>query len=244
LFLQKSIGMRIARRPLQLAGLLSAVVACRPVQNVKVPIDARLSTQHAELVRADSEVFAAVVRIQLAAPAQAFPYQLEGLRYDSRPYSPGGPRPRDADSIFVLPDLVTVEQLAKMRAEILATRGIAEGRRVYRPCPGILTTPPPAGAPDSSSGRYASRSHCPSGSEHHLMVSLPVRGFPAHLKMLRDRQTPRSPPLSGEVWTVFVETYGVGKSGSMETEVAWVLMRDPPTHRLELADTYLRFVAE
>ncbi len=91
--MQRADGMKAAER-LTLGGLVwcSCVVvgtACRSVPSREPPpspITRKAShEEELNLIRADSEMFAAVVRAQLAGGDDNYPYRLEWLRYDPRP---------------------------------------------------------------------------------------------------------------------------------------------------------------
>ena len=96
---------------------------------------ANLSSQQVPLVRADSEVFEAVVRAQLAATKKDYPFHLDGLRYDSRPSTPivafritARPTRRvDTSGLFQTPDAATLSRLAVSRKQILERAGVEEG---------------------------------------------------------------------------------------------------------------------
>ena len=71
-----------------------AATACRSVPSAEEShpsprIYSPRAASHEEemtLIRADSEVFAAVVRAQLDAGTDEYPYHIDELRYDPRPY--------------------------------------------------------------------------------------------------------------------------------------------------------------
>ncbi|HEX3532661.1 MAG TPA: hypothetical protein VHT23_00465, partial [Gemmatimonadaceae bacterium] len=81
-----------SRIRVRLAWICCFVVAaaCRSAQPRQIPSSTagRQATPEEEitLIRADSDVFAAVVRAQLDGGTDGYPYHLERLRYDPRPY--------------------------------------------------------------------------------------------------------------------------------------------------------------
>ena len=116
----------------------------------------------------------------------------------------------------------------------------------YPNCAGILVPPPPPpppGAPAAKKSQPNVHAACPTRSEQHLTVSLPIRGEPKALMGSPNPQG-RRVSLTGEVWTVVVEESSAGPSGSMWTQNAWLLIRNPSNGRLELADTILLGVVE
>jgi hypothetical protein len=214
-----------------------------------------LTEQQVALIRADSEVFEAVVRAQLAGNMKDYPYHLDGLRYDSRPSIPvaafpiTAPRSQKAGMTgpFEAPDSVMMRRLAVNRKQILKQAGVEEGGPLpYSNCAGLLVPPPPppvgSSAPPSTA-RSDVHASCPRHSESYLTVSLPIRGEPEVLKR-RPNLKGRRVNLTGEVWTVVVEGDTAGPNGSMWTQYAWVLTRAQSTSRLELADTNLLGVVE
>src|ERR1700704_4822435 len=104
------------------ATILIGAFGCR-----SVPARERLTDQQLALIRADSEVFEAVVRAQLAGNMKDYPYHLDGLRYDSRPSTPVAafgtttPHPQRSETAgpFQTPDLGIVDRLSINRKGIL-----------------------------------------------------------------------------------------------------------------------------
>jgi hypothetical protein len=232
------------------ATFLIGAFGCR-----SLPAKDNLSEQQLALIRADSEVFEAVVRAQLAGSMKDYPYHLDGLRYESRPSIPVAafpiiaPRSKKpgAAGPFEAPDLMMMDRLAMNRKQILKRAGVEEGGPLrYPDCAGVLVPPPPPPVGSSPTARTTPpdlHASCPRHSESYVTVSLPIRGEPEALKRFPN---PKGRPvnLTGEVWTVVVEENTAGPNGSMWSQSAWVLTRLPSSHRLELADTNLLGVIE
>jgi hypothetical protein len=213
-----------------------------------------LTAQQVALIRADSEVFEAVVRAQLAGNMKDYPYHLDGLRYDSRPSTPvaafpiTAPRSKKpgATGPFEAPDSAMMDRLAANRKQILKRAAVEEsGPPKYSNCAGMLVPPPPpaVGSPSASTNRPGVHASCPRDSESYVTVSLPIRGQPEVLKLFPNPKGRRL-NITGELWTVVVEVNSAGPNGSMWSQNAWVLRRIPSSRRLELADTNLLGVIE
>lgn len=215
-----------------------------------------LSAQQVPLVRADSEVFEAVVRAQLAATKKDYPFHLDGLRYDSRPSTPivafritaRPTRRADTSGLFQTPDAATLSRLTASRRQILERAGVEEGGPFPETnCAGVLVPPPPPPPPGSPTSARTSQpdihAGCPRRDQNYLTVSLPVRGQP---KSLIDTVGPgrHTPKLKGEVWTVVVEEASAGPGGSMWSQHVWLFTRNPSNGRLQLADTVLLAIIE
>ncbi len=232
------------------ATFLIGASACR-----SLPARANLSGQQVALIRADSEVFEAVVRAQLAGNMKDYPYHLDGLRYDSRPSIPvaafpiTAPRSKKlrATGPFEAPDSMMMDRLAMNREQILKRTGVEQGGPLrYPDCAGVLVPPPPppvGSSPSTSTPRPDLHASCPRHSESYVTVSLPIRGEPEALKRFPNPKGRRA-NLTGEVWTVVVEENTAGPSGSMWSQHAWIFTHLPSSHRLELADTNLLGVIE
>jgi hypothetical protein len=232
------------------ATILIGAIGCQ-----SVPARERLTDQQLALIRADSEVFEAVVRAQLAGNKKDYPYHLDGLRYDSRPSTPVAafgtttPHPQKSETTgpFQTPDLGIVDLLAKNRKEILERAAVEESvPRTYSNCAGTLVPPPPPPVGSPPSARRAQpdvHASCPRREESYVTVSLPVRGEPRALKEIPN-PTGRRVSLTGEVWTVVVEQTSAGPGGSMWSQHAWLFNRNPSDRRLHLADTILLGIAE
>jgi hypothetical protein len=219
-----------------------------------LPRRENLTAQQVALIRADSEVFEAVVRAQLAGNMKDYPYHLDGLRYDSRPSSPVAAfrtvaqrsQRSDTTGPFEAPDSAMMDRLAANRKQILKRAAVEEsGPPQYGNCAGMLVPPPPplVGSPSASTNRPDVHASCPRDSESYVTVSLPIRGQPEALKLFPNRKGRRL-NITGEVWTVVVEVNSAGPNGSMWSQNAWVLRRIPSSRRLELADTNLLGVIE
>ena len=137
---------------------LVASAACRSTPP-EPPSPITRAASHAEeltLIRADSEVFDAVVRAQLAGRDDEYPFHLEHLRYDSRPYGTPSGYPEvfagvqgiDPSLSFPRPGKPTIDRLAKNRKRILQQNDVPEGPDVnYAQCAGarVPEPPPPRG---------------------------------------------------------------------------------------------------
>jgi hypothetical protein len=252
---QRDFEMNIVQR-IQLCCVTGAMVAAGSSACSSPPANASPSGQQVPLIRADSEVFEAVVRAQLAGAAKDYPYHLDGLRYDSRPSSPivafritAQPSRRSAGSgLFQTPDPATLDRLAANRKKILERAGVeAGGPFPETNCAGVRVPAPPPPPPGSPTSARPSQSDihagCPRRDENYLTVSLPVRGQPTALNGHPDPKG-RRVSLTGEVWTVVVEKNSAGPSGSTWSQDAWLFTRNPSNGRLQLADTILLGVVE
>ena len=243
----------ISRRVLAMSGAL-CVIACRmAAPNVGVPRSALRPDFYPEeisFIRADSEVFSAVIRAQLAGGQKDYPYHLDDPRFDSRPYGSDSAYKRYAndfefeDSTF--PGLIrrpVVERITQNRLTILRELSVSEGGpKPHYQCPGILVTP----AGDASDSTYRRRlaelrAACPKKEDAHLMVGFPLRGIPESIRNARYR---RFTLPEGDVWTTLVEADYSGPSGSMWELHAWFFRRDPVTQQLSLAGTWLLGIIE
>jgi hypothetical protein len=201
-------------------------------------------------IRADSELFDAVVRAQLAGNAKDYPYHLDSLWYDARPYGTDSGYPpyplhfEKEDSTFPISARAEViRQLVENRKRVLNALRVSEGPRGNdRQCAGSLViSAPPRGKTQSEL-----LAKCPKTLESYLRVSLPIRGEPPSF-----RKRPRGQiqlgdlaPLGGEVWTAIVEASHAGPGGGMWEEHGWVFQRDTASGRLKLARTTLLMIAE
>jgi hypothetical protein len=220
--------------------------ACR-----SFPARENLTEQQIALIRADSDVFASVVRAQLAAGKKDYPYHLDSPRFDSRPSGSGGDfqsvaggsQGFDPTQLSQHSDSATLEILAKNRKRILRVAGAEEGKPFsYPKCGGTLASPPPPPPPGSSTSAPPRRPDiheaCPMREENYLAVGMPIRGVPETLRRLR---IAKDLPLdqSGEFWTAIVDERYVGPGGQNWFQHAWLFRRRPSTGRLELAHTLL-----
>jgi len=234
---------------------LVAGAACRSVPEESPRPIARAASHEEELtlIRADSEVFDAVLRAQLAGGDDEYPYHLERLRYDSRPYGTPSGYPEvfagvqgiDPSLSFPRPGKPAINRLAENRRRILKMNGVPEGRPVsYSQCAGVrVPAPPPLrGASATRVKRADVHAGCPKTPEHYVTVGLPIRGQPAGLRDARDLRGDRV-SLSGDVWTTLVDVHAAGPNGWSWSQYAWLFRRDR-SGRPELASTILIGVVE
>jgi len=204
------------------------------------------------LIRADSEVFAAVVRAQLAGGSDDYPFRRERLRYDPRPYGTSSGYPEifagvqgiDPTLTFARAGESAIDQLVDNRKQTLQASDIPLGGPVsYPQCAGVRApSPPPVrGSSAPRSKRVGVHAGCPKAPEYYLTVGLPIRGQPEGLKNVRDTQG-RRVSLRGDVWTALVDEYSVGPKGWSKSQYAWLFKRS--RGRLELATTILVGVVE
>jgi hypothetical protein len=254
--------MKTSRR-LTLASLayiccLVGTTACRSVSTRPRPIQddpgARRASPEEELtlIRADSEVFAAVVRAQLAGGDDDYPFHRERLRYDPRPYGTSSGYPEvfagvqgiDPTLTFARAGESAIDQLIDNRKQTLQMRDVPLGGPVsYPQCAGarVPSPPPVRGSSASRSKRGDVHAGCPKAPEYYLTVGLPIRGQPEGLKNVRDTRG-RRVTLRGDVWTALVDEYSVGPKGWSKSQYAWLFKRS--RGRLELATTILIGVVE
>ncbi|HJP60798.1 MAG TPA: hypothetical protein VJ865_12395 [Gemmatimonadaceae bacterium] len=242
----------IFERVLVTSGALG-VIACQMAgPNVGVPRSALRPDFYAEetsFIRADSEVFSAVIRAQLAGGQKDYPYHLDDPRFDARPYGSDSAYRQYSndfefeDSTFLgLIRRQVVARITQNRLAILKGLQVSEGGPKPHPqCPGILV-PPPAPGDSASSRKLAElRATCPKKTDSYLTVGFPLRGIPQSIRNSRYR---RGNLPEGDVWTTLVEASYSGPSGSMWELHAWFLRRDPVTRQLNLAGTWLIGIVE
>jgi hypothetical protein len=107
------------------------------------------------LIRADSEVFAAVVRAQLRAGDDEYPYHIDELRYDPRPYGSRDGYPELSAGVQgAAPELYfaragqdAIDQIVSNRKIVLEERNVPEVRGCTR-APAAAVAPR-NGAPES-----------------------------------------------------------------------------------------------
>jgi hypothetical protein len=227
----------------------------RPVQ--EDPRAARTATPVEELtvIRADSELFAAVVRAQVAGGEDEYPNHLERFRYDPRPYgTPSGYPEVFAGVQGIDPTLSfgrvgesAMDQLIDNRKEILKTSDVPAGRALsYPQCAGVGVPlpPPPRGSSSAARPKRADvHAGCPKTPEYYLTVGLPIRGQPEGLWNTRDTRG-RRVALRGDVWTALVDQYSAGPKGWSRSQYAWLFRRGRGNGQLELAATILIAVVE
>lgn len=223
--------------------------ACRSLRAPEVP-SRPVASPAAELtlIRADSELFAAVVRAQTSGKDDEYPYRLDHLRYDPRPYgSPSGYPETFAGVQGIDPTLSfararqqVIDRITENRKRILGESGVPDGGPVsYSQCAGADVPPPPPPRRGSRSARRSKprdvHAGCPRTPEYYLTVGLPVRGQPPGLRNTRSSRG-RVARLNGEVWTVLVDEHYTGPNGWSWAEYAWLFERHR-SGRLELAST-------
>jgi hypothetical protein len=259
--------MRAPKRQI-LAGLawiscIIAIAGCasapapkpRPVQ--EDPKAARTASPVEELtvIRADSEVFAAVVRAQLAGGDDDYPNRLERFRYDPRPYGTPSGYPEVFSGVQGIDPTLSfgrvgesaMDQLIDNRKEVLKMSDVPAGRSVsYPQCAGVGVPlpPPPRGSSSAARSKRADvHAGCPKTPEYYLTVGLPIRGQPEGLWNARDTRG-RRVALRGDVWTTLVDQYSAGPRGWSRSQYAWLFKRGRGNGGLELAATILVSVVE
>lgn len=231
---------------------LLASTSCRSLPPREVPAAGRKATPEEEvtLIRADSEVFAAVVRAQLGGGGDEYPYHLDRLRYDPRPYGTRSGYPEvfagvqgiDPTLTFARAGESAIDRLIDNRKQILQVSGVPMGAAVsYSQCAGVrVPIPPPVRG--STSGARAKRadvhSGCPKAPEYYLAVGLPIRGQPEGLRNARDTRGGRV-SLGDDAWTALVDERSVGPRGWRWSQYAWLFKRSRWNGRLDLAATIL-----
>jgi hypothetical protein len=199
------------------------------------------------LIQADSEVFEAVVRAQLAADDDNYPHHLDGVRIDARPYGTASGYPENFAGVEGIDPTLTfgragkseIEDLVFNRKEVLDALGAAQGHMpTYRQCAGAgVPTPPPARSSKTRPKATNVYAGCPRSPQYYLTVGLPVRGQPEGLQNGRDPHG-RRVSLEGDVWTALVEEHVIGPNGWTVSQYAWLFRRNS-AGKLELADTIL-----
>jgi hypothetical protein len=235
------------------AGCSSApIVKPQPVQDDP---GERRATREEELtlIRADSEVFAAVIRAQLDGEDGAYPGHLERFRYDARPYGTDTGYPEvfagvqgiDPTLTFAHASQDAVDDLIEHRKRILEASAVASGGPlVYNQCAGArVPTPPPVRGSAARARRADVHAGCPKQPEYYLTVGLPVRGQPDGLRNARDTHGDRV-DFGDDVWTVLVTEFSAAPRGWSRAQYAWLFKRGRFNHRLELATTVLIGVVE
>lgn len=190
------------------------------------------------LISADSAVFDAVVRAQLAGKDDEYPYRLNGMRYDSRPYGTPSGYPEvfagvqgiDPTLSFPRAGKPAIRRLSENRKRILKENGVPEGGPVaYDQCAGVRVPepPPPRGTKSTAASRKRADVHagCPKTPIYYLTVGLPIRGQPPGLRNVRDTRGDRV-TLRGDVWTALVDVNSVGPNGWSSSQYAWLFRRD------------------
>lgn len=205
------------------------------------------------LIRADSELFAAVVRAQLRAGSDGYPLHIDELRYDPRPYGSRSGYPELGAGVQgVAPELSwpspsqdAIDEIAENRRRLLAEYNIPEGTPFFYPqCAGInVPQPPPPRRATSRSPAANVHAGCPKQLESYVTVGLPLRGEPEGLKKMRDTRG-RYVDAGDDAWTTLVEEYVAGPAGWSRRQYAWIFRRSRWTGRLDLAATIMTGVVE
>jgi hypothetical protein len=230
--------------------------ACRSAQQPRqLPSPSRQATPEEELtlIRADSEVFAAVVRAQLDGGSDDYPYHLDRVRYDARPYGTRSGYPEvfagvqgiDPTLSFARAGEQAIDQLVDNRKQILQTSGVQFGGPLnYSQCAGArVPIPPPVRGSAARTKRADVHAGCPRVPEYYVTVGLPLRGQPEGLKNARDTKGHRV-SFGDDVWTALVDEHSAGPKGWTWSQYAWVFKRGRWNGRLELASTILIGVVE
>lgn len=236
---------------------LLASAACRSAPTRRespLPIN-RKATPEEELtlIRADSEMFAAVVRLQLAGSddEEDYPRHLDRLRYDWRPYGTGTGYPEvfagvqgiDPTLSFARAGESAMGDLMDIRKAILKRSGVRAGPPVsYSQCAGVRVPVPPPPRGSARSKQLDVHAGCPRTLEYYVTVGLPVQGQPEGLWNARDTRG-RRVALRGDVWTALVDEHSAGPQGWSWSRYAW-LFRRRGNDGLELAATILIQVIE
>lgn len=223
-----------------------------PTPKVYTP---RQSTPDEEtmLIRADSEVFAAVVHAQLRAGTDEYPFRIKELRYDPRPYGtrngypeiPAGVQGVAPELYFAKAGSSAIDRIADNRKVILEMNEVPAGSPFnYRQCAGAQAPQPP---PPRGSGKRAKptnvHSGCPKKPESYLTVGLPLRGLPEGLKNIQDTKG-EAVDFDDNVWTVLVDEFTTGPQGWRRVQHAWIFKRSRWNHQLSLAATVQTAVVE
>lgn len=236
---------------------LLASAAChstRAPAETPLPIDRPATHEEVlTLIRADSEIFAAVVSAQLAGGdgEDDYPRHLERLLYDPRPYGTRSGYPEvfsgvqgiDPTLSFARIGKSGMEDLVDKRAQILKKIGVRYGNPVaYSQCAGVrVPQPPPPRGRAARSKSVDVHAGCPRRLEYYVTVGLPIHGQPEGLREMRDTQGRRG-SFRGDVWTVLVDEHSAGPAGWSWSRYAWQFRRRGDD--LELAATILVQVIE
>lgn len=241
---------------LALVGLIVTYAACASLpsseeERIPAPTAGREATHEEELtlIRADSELFAALVRAQLDAGDDEYPYHLDRYRFDSRPYGTENGYPEifagvqgiDPTLSFAKAGQSAIDEVVDNRKRILDAAAVGEGGAlVYNQCAGAKVPEPP---PVRGKRRTSVHAGCPKQPEYYLTVGLPIRGQPEGLRGARDTKG-RRVDLRGDVWTVLVNEFSAAPRGWTKAQYAWLFKRGRWNHRLELSNTILVGVIE
>jgi hypothetical protein len=222
----------------------------------ETPLPITRPATHAEeltLIRADSEIFAMVVKAQLAGgdDEDDYPRHMERLLYDPRPYGTRSGYPEvfsgvqgiDPTLSFARVGKSGMEDLVDNRRQILKKIGVRYGNPVaYSQCAGVrVPQPPPPRGRAARSKSVDVHAGCPRKLEYYVTVGLPIHGQPEGLRDMRDTQGRRG-AFRGDVWTVLVDEHSAGPEGWSWSRYAWLFRRRGDD--LELAATILVQVIE
>jgi len=198
-------------------------------------------------------VFAAVVRAQLDAGTDEYPFHIDELRYDPRPYGTrtgypdmgAGVQGAAPELYFGRAEKTAIDQIAENRKAILNVRGVPEGSPFnYPQCAGVrVPQPPPSRRGTARSRPVNVHAGCPKKRESYVTVGLPLRGQPEGLKKIRDSHG-EYVDLGGDVWTTLVDEYFAGPNGWSHTQHAWLFKRSRWSGRLDLAATIQTGIVE
>jgi len=196
---------------------LLAGMACR-----SMPFRENLSAEDAALIRADSEVFAAIVLPKPEPGVEVSQYNQASLLVDSRPYGvavgfhdvAGGSTGLRSSELFPIPDSAMMRRLTGSRKKLLAAIGLKEGGAFsYPKCGGTLAPPPPPGsARPTSTCASGPRDGCPAAAETYINVGVPVRGIQESFTKPRFPGS-KTLNLTGDLWTVVVNNHFATRGG-------------------------------
>lgn len=234
-----------------IAGACASVVKSAGGPSTSSP-EAAIADRELTLIRADSEVFDAVVRAQLTAGDDDYPRHIDGIQFDAQPYGTPSGYPENFAGVQGIDPTLTfgragkseIEDLVVNRRQILERNGLTDARPpTYRQCAGAgVPTPPPAHGSKTRTKTVDVHSGCPRSREYYVTVGLPVRGQPDGLRNARDVHGHRV-SLKGDVWTALIDEHSAGPNGWTWSQYAWLFRRND-SGRLELANTILIGVIE
>ncbi len=229
----------LTRARVALTVCLIATAACRsgrapaPPKPITRPASAE---EEVTLIRADSVMFDAVVRAQLEAGDNAYPYHLEHLRYDPRPYGTSSGYPEvfagvqgiDPTLSFPRAGRRAIDRMAANRKRILRVNRVPEGGPLnYEQCAGArVPEPPPPRVRSTRSKVKDVHAGCPRTAEYYLTVGLPIKGQPTGLWNARDTRGSKVSMSGEDVWTTLVDLHSAGPDGWRWSQYAWLFRRD------------------
>jgi hypothetical protein len=229
--------------------------ACRSAPaRTESPVPITRAATHEEeltLIRADSEMFAAIVGLQLAAGDDDYPRHIDRLRYDPRPYGTrtgypevfAGVQGIDPTLTFARAGESAMADLIDVRRQILKQSGVRGGPPVaYSQCAGVRVPVPPPPRGTARSKQIDVHAGCPRMLEYYVTVGLPIHGQPEGLWNARDTRG-RRVALRGDVWTALVDEHSAGPLGWSWAQYAWLFKRRG-NDGLELAAAILIRVIE